>query len=538
MNRDGSDPRPITRMEEGKNVGRPEWAPDSSRIAFSADSDGAWDIYVVKPDGSELTQITHTQDGHIASYPQWAPDGSRIAFNSDSDGTRDIYVVKPDGSDLTQITRTEGEGGAQLPEWSPDGTRIVFHSDSDGTNDVYVADVKSLGISPDQTFVQPADPKDREALTEFYETTNGDEWTDNSGWLSDEPLNRWHGISTQDGRVTGISLTANGLTGQVPAAVGDLSELIHLDLSANFLAGDLPESLRSLRKLDTLLITENDLSGCVPETLRDTRVSDIIFTSLRYCDEPEAATPKPMPTTPPFIEWNIGESVRESEERAARLGVQWLHQYARENGWTTTGEDLTIDIDTTDQLVDTCKQRLMLSPAVSPLCDDLRREDLGSLSPGWVSAGPEAIFIKATENSESPALARLHEIARQAILENIRTSFQHQARGASADPSPLWFTEGMATFFTTFIGEIHISASRSDGQSWFQERRNGWIEVAKRERDDPLASSDTDRGCEYECGPLAVELLAYAVGVERIAYFMSRYAGLFRNSSREPSLKA
>ena len=520
MNHDGSDPRPITRVDEGRSIWRPQWAPDGSRIAFQSDHDGTWDIYVVNPDGSDLTQITHTEDGQSTVNPQWAPDGSRIAFQSDRDGTWDIYVVKPDGSELTQITRTVGNGGAGWAEWSPDGTRIVFDSNSDGAIEIYVVDVRSLGLGAAQTFVQPANPRDREVLIEFYEATNGDEWIDNSGWLSDEPLNQWRGVSIQDGRVTGISLAANRLTGEIAPTIGDLTSLRLLDLSANLLTGELPaDSLRNLHELETLLLTENYLSGCVPESLRNTPVSDIIFTSLRYCDEPEPSTPKPMPTTPSFIEWNVGESVRESEERAARLGVQWLHRYAQQNGWTTTNEDLTVYIDTTDQLVDTCEQRLLLSPAFLPQCDDLRREDSGGLSPAWVSAEPEANFIKTTEPNETPSLARLHEIARQAIRQNIRTSFQHQARGASADPSPSWFTEGMVTYFTTVIANLHISASRHDGQSWLQEQRSGWIEVAKRERDDPLANSATDDGCAYECGPLAVELLASVVGVERIAYF-------------------
>ena len=53
----------------------------------------------------------------------------------------------------------------------------------------------------------PSDPDpinpDRAVLVALYEATDGDNWKDNTNWLSDRPLNEWFGVTTNgNGRVT------------------------------------------------------------------------------------------------------------------------------------------------------------------------------------------------------------------------------------------------------------------------------------------------------------------------------------------------
>ena len=52
---------------------------------------------------------------------------------------------------------------------------------------------------------------DREALAAFYEATNGHNWENNANWLTDHPIDSWHGVITDDtGRVIGLRLIENG----------------------------------------------------------------------------------------------------------------------------------------------------------------------------------------------------------------------------------------------------------------------------------------------------------------------------------------
>ena len=87
----------------------------------------------------------------------------------------------------------------------------------------------------------------------FTWTTGGENWTDNTNWLNEsEPLSQWYEVSVNSqGRVTGIDLSGNGLSGSVPPSLGhSVSELKTLDLSDNpMLTGMLPLSLMNLSEL-------------------------------------------------------------------------------------------------------------------------------------------------------------------------------------------------------------------------------------------------------------------------------------------------
>ena len=111
---------------------------------------------------------------------------------------------------------------------------------------------------------------DRDELVEFYEDTDGPNWTDDTGWLSHAPLDDWHGVDTDtgaDGRVTVLELPSNSLSGAIPTVVGDLTGLEVLDLSRNGLTGEIPAALESLTALGTLDLSGNGLRGEIPADL-------------------------------------------------------------------------------------------------------------------------------------------------------------------------------------------------------------------------------------------------------------------------------
>ena len=100
------------------------------------------------------------------------------------------------------------------------------------------------------------------ALASLYEAAGGDGWTESSGWLTDRPVEEWHGVVADSlGWVTALDLAGNGLNGRLPASLGDLAGLTVLRIGGNALSGRLPLSTARLR-LRELQYGDTDL--CVP----------------------------------------------------------------------------------------------------------------------------------------------------------------------------------------------------------------------------------------------------------------------------------
>ena len=103
VNPDGAGPTVIT---DHWSDAQPANSLDGSRIAFSSQREGGWEIYAVNPDGSNLVRLTENrvQDG----LPTWSPDGQTIAFASDEGGMWGIWAMNPDGSNRRNLFNVPG----------------------------------------------------------------------------------------------------------------------------------------------------------------------------------------------------------------------------------------------------------------------------------------------------------------------------------------------------------------------------------------------------------------------------------------------
>jgi Tol biopolymer transport system component len=70
-------------------------------------------------DGSGQTRLTDSPAGD--SYPSSSPDGTKIAFTSNRDGNYDIFVMNADGSEQTNISNNSS-GSDSVPDWGSTGT--------------------------------------------------------------------------------------------------------------------------------------------------------------------------------------------------------------------------------------------------------------------------------------------------------------------------------------------------------------------------------------------------------------------------------
>ncbi|XP_044467808.1 probable inactive receptor kinase RLK902 [Mangifera indica] len=84
--------------------------------------------------------------------------------------------------------------------------------------------------------------------------------------LTDSPC-KWVGVFCTQDRVTELRLPGMGLSGQVPIAIGNLSQLQTLSLRYNALRGSVPVDIAQLSNLRNLYLQENKFSGEIPEFL-------------------------------------------------------------------------------------------------------------------------------------------------------------------------------------------------------------------------------------------------------------------------------
>jgi Leucine-rich repeat (LRR) protein len=126
------------------------------------------------------------------------------------------------------------------------------------------------------TVASPIPAIERQALIALYSSTNGDGWTNNSGWKA-PPLDgdgfalpgtesAWFGVTVDANakEVSEISLTGNNLIGTIPPEIGDLSELQNLRLADNRLTGSIPAGIGNLTRLYHLILMNNQLTGSIP----------------------------------------------------------------------------------------------------------------------------------------------------------------------------------------------------------------------------------------------------------------------------------
>jgi len=106
-----------------------------------------------------------------------------------------------------------------------------------------------------------------EALVALYDSTNGANWTTKTGWKQTTTPCSWYGVICIGGRVDGIWLQGNKLSGSIPESIGNLSNMRYLALYNNQLSGSIPESIGNLSKLLAIYIWSNHLSGNIPESI-------------------------------------------------------------------------------------------------------------------------------------------------------------------------------------------------------------------------------------------------------------------------------
>lgn len=135
-------------------------------------------------------------------------------------------------------------------------------------------------ISP--SFSELCNPADKKALLAFKKAFNDPyvltSWKPNTDCCTD-----WYIVQCDptNNRIVSFELVTGGITGEIPAVIGDLPYLKTLTLhkQAN-LTGPIPSAITKLKNLQYLTLTWNNLTGPVPSFLSN--LPNLVFLHLSF----------------------------------------------------------------------------------------------------------------------------------------------------------------------------------------------------------------------------------------------------------------
>jgi hypothetical protein len=157
---------------------------------------------------------------------------------------QNTYVVQPDDPDLLRDQATvEWEDLCDDPDTMGCGSGII-----------------NPAPAPASTTV--ANCAEREALIALYNSTDGPNWANNSGWLGEPGTEcSWYGITCENDIITEINLNSNQLSGTIPHEIGNLTSLIGLYLFDNQLGGSIPSTFSGMSLLVAFHFANNCLTS-------------------------------------------------------------------------------------------------------------------------------------------------------------------------------------------------------------------------------------------------------------------------------------
>jgi uncharacterized membrane protein len=141
---------------------------------------------------------------------------------------------------------------------------LVFAAFARGTADLPEATAATSFACEDAVGLPESECR---ALMALYASTDGENWTSDTGWLELPNPCRWKFVTCEYGHVKHLLLHDNGLNGTIPPDLGALDSLRQLDLSDNAVSGQVPPELGQLTRLRELNLSRNDLSGTLPPEL-------------------------------------------------------------------------------------------------------------------------------------------------------------------------------------------------------------------------------------------------------------------------------
>jgi TolB protein len=138
----GPDSVPLTRLTDNSwDDQDPALSPDGTKIAYSSNQGGQWDIYILDLQTTAVQRMTKTKTYDGA--PSWSPDGQYLIYQTLDGDNLDLMIQSVNDPTQSLIQLTAKSGDNFDPAWSPDGHTIAFISNRNGQSEIWLADLQS-----------------------------------------------------------------------------------------------------------------------------------------------------------------------------------------------------------------------------------------------------------------------------------------------------------------------------------------------------------------------------------------------------------
>ena len=199
------------------------------------------------------TALEYTRFSYTEIYLSWEP----IPYTQNN-GVYEIWIATSDNENYTKYGETTDILTKAYTISGLDETLdyyIKLRTITQKDNSVWESEFTQVFES--KTF----DRKEREALIALYESTDGDNWKKNDGWLG--PIGTecgWYGISCGGVQkyIRHLYLVNNSLSGKIPFEIGWLTGIHYLYLNMNQLT-EIPKEIGNLNNLRILSLGNNQL---------------------------------------------------------------------------------------------------------------------------------------------------------------------------------------------------------------------------------------------------------------------------------------
>ncbi len=181
------------------------------------------EVVVLQSEGEDIT-MTRVMPGTGNAY-QWFKDESELDGETSTEFSLSSALFEDEGNYFVEVTN---------PSFPGDTLQ----------SDPYVIKISSL-------------ERDELVLRQIFNALDGDNWTINANWNSNEDLGNWFGVTVEGNRVTEIRLPNNGLSGDAPADINTMTGVRLINLSSNAITS-IPD-FSNMTNIETVDVSNNIL---------------------------------------------------------------------------------------------------------------------------------------------------------------------------------------------------------------------------------------------------------------------------------------